>query len=107
MVSALGDPEHPDPGGQVKTDDKFNEMTAIPRLLELFGLNGCIANIDNMGCHRMIVPQISKPRRRFQSVGPSIPFADVSAPPGAKDRPPQIRPTGDTHQLVENARRAR
>ena len=38
--------------GQVKTDRKSNEITAIPRLLELLELSGCIVTIDAMGCHR-------------------------------------------------------
>ena len=29
--------------GQVKTDEKSNEITAIPRLLELLDLHGCIS----------------------------------------------------------------
>ncbi len=35
--------------GQVKTDRRSNEITAIPRLLEL---SGCIVTTDAMGCHR-------------------------------------------------------
>ena len=34
--------------GQVKTDQKSNEITAIPRLLELLELNGCIVTIDDV-----------------------------------------------------------
>ena len=40
--------------GQVKTDQKSNEITAIPRLLELLELNGCIVTIDAMGCQKEI-----------------------------------------------------
>jgi predicted transposase YbfD/YdcC len=36
--------------GQVKVDDKSNEITAIPVLLKLFDLTGCIVTIDAMGC---------------------------------------------------------
>ena len=36
--------------GQVKTDRKSNEITAIPRLLEMLELSGCIVTIDAMGC---------------------------------------------------------
>ena len=32
--------------GQVKTEEKSNEITAIPRLLELLELSGCIVTID-------------------------------------------------------------
>ena len=44
--------------GQVKTDEKSNEITAIPRLLELLDLHGCIVTIDAMGCQREIAEQI-------------------------------------------------
>jgi predicted transposase YbfD/YdcC len=40
--------------GQVKTDDKSNEITAIPRLLELLQLKGCLVTIDAMGCQKEI-----------------------------------------------------
>ena len=35
--------------GQVKTEAKSNEITAIPMLLELLELKGCIVTIDAMG----------------------------------------------------------
>lgn len=35
--------------GQVATEAKSNEITAIPRLLELLLLQGCIVTIDAMG----------------------------------------------------------
>lgn len=44
--------------GQVKTDDKSNEITAIPELLKLLDVKGCIVTIDAMGCQRAIAAQI-------------------------------------------------
>ena len=44
--------------GQVKVGDKSNEITAIPRLLELLALQGCVVTIDAMGCQREIAEQI-------------------------------------------------
>ena len=44
--------------GQVKTDDKSNEITAIPELLKVLELKGCIVTIDAMGCQRAIAKQI-------------------------------------------------
>ena len=44
--------------GQVATDEKSNEITAIPRLLELLELKGCIVTLDAMGCQRAIAEQI-------------------------------------------------
>jgi predicted transposase YbfD/YdcC len=44
--------------GQVKTEEKSNEITAIPRLLELLNLRGCRVSIDAMGCQKDIAAKI-------------------------------------------------
>lgn len=44
--------------GQVAVDDKSNEITAIPALLEALALSGCIVTIDAMGCHTAIAATI-------------------------------------------------
>jgi predicted transposase YbfD/YdcC len=44
--------------GQVKVDDKSNEITAIPELLRLLTLPGCIVTLDAMGCQTEIAAQI-------------------------------------------------
>jgi predicted transposase YbfD/YdcC len=44
--------------GQVAVDDKSNEITAIPRLLELLDLNGALVTIDAMGCQKEIASKI-------------------------------------------------
>lgn len=44
--------------GQVKTEDKSNEITAIPRLLELLEIKGCLVTIDAMGCQKDIAGKI-------------------------------------------------
>lgn len=44
--------------GQRKVDTKSNEVTAIPALLELLVLKGCIVTIDAMGCQRAIAQKI-------------------------------------------------
>jgi predicted transposase YbfD/YdcC len=44
--------------GQVKTEDKSNEITAIPRLLELLRIEGCLVTIDAMGCQKEIAKKI-------------------------------------------------
>lgn len=44
--------------GQVKTDEKSNEITAIPRLLELLHIRGCLVTIDAMGCQKDIAEKI-------------------------------------------------
>ncbi len=44
--------------GQVKVDEKSNEITALPALLEVLALKGCIVTIDAMGCQTEIVKTI-------------------------------------------------
>lgn len=44
--------------GQVKVDDESNEITAIPKLLKVLCLQGCIVTIDAIGCQKEIVKQI-------------------------------------------------
>jgi len=35
--------------GQVRCDEKSNEITAIPKLIELLDIEGCIITIDAIG----------------------------------------------------------
>lgn len=44
--------------GQRKVDEKSNEITAIPQLLEALDLKDCIVTIDAIGCQRDIAQQI-------------------------------------------------
>src|SRR5258708_33698500 len=44
--------------GQVATDAKSNEITAIPELLRLLDLKGCIVTIDAAGTQTAIAEQI-------------------------------------------------
>lgn len=46
--------------GQVKVDSKSNEITAIPELLDLIAVKGCIITIDAMGCQKAIAKKIIK-----------------------------------------------
>lgn len=43
---------------QVKVDEKSNEITAIPQLLKVLALQGCIVTIDAMGTQTEIAQQI-------------------------------------------------
>ncbi len=46
--------------GQVKVDEKSNEITAIPKLIKVLELSGCIVTIDAIGCQKEIVKLISQ-----------------------------------------------
>lgn len=41
--------------GQVKTDVKSNEITAIPKLLDLINVKNCLISIDAIGCQTDII----------------------------------------------------
>jgi predicted transposase YbfD/YdcC len=43
---------------QQATEAKSNEITAIPKVLEMLELKGCIVTIDAMGCQKAIVKDI-------------------------------------------------
>jgi len=43
---------------QRATDDKSNEITAIPELLDLISLHGAVVTIDAIGCQKSIVAKI-------------------------------------------------
>jgi len=45
---------------QLATEKKSNEITAIPKLLEIVDLKGCIVTIDAMGAQKKIIKQIVK-----------------------------------------------
>jgi predicted transposase YbfD/YdcC len=44
--------------GQLRTEEKSNEITAIPELLNVLDVRGCIVTIDAMGCQKAIAEQI-------------------------------------------------
>jgi predicted transposase YbfD/YdcC len=45
--------------GQVKVDKKSNEIKAIPELIKVLSLRGCIVTIDAIGCQKEIVKLIA------------------------------------------------
>ena len=46
--------------GQLKVADKSNEITALPQLLRVLELSGCIVTIDAMGCQKKIAKEITE-----------------------------------------------
>jgi predicted transposase YbfD/YdcC len=44
--------------GQLKVADKSNEITAVPELLRVLELSGCIVTLDAMGCQKKIAKEI-------------------------------------------------
>jgi hypothetical protein len=62
MVSAWATMNHISLG-QVVTDEKSNEITAIPKLLQLIEISGALVTIDAMGCQTEIAADDSRSRR--------------------------------------------
>jgi predicted transposase YbfD/YdcC len=46
--------------GQLKVADKSNEITAVPELLRVLELSGCIVTLDAMGCQKKIAQEIQE-----------------------------------------------
>lgn len=44
--------------GQLRVDEKSNEITAVPKLLRALDLAGCIVTLDAMGCQKKIAREI-------------------------------------------------
>lgn len=51
--------------GQVKVSEKSNEITAIPKLLELIAVKGCTVTIDAMGCQQEIAGKIIEQQANY------------------------------------------
>jgi predicted transposase YbfD/YdcC len=51
--------------GQIKVEEKSNEITAIPKLLDALLLDGCIVTIDAMGCQKSIAKKIIKKKADY------------------------------------------
>jgi predicted transposase YbfD/YdcC len=64
MVSAWATANHISLG-QVVVDQKSNEITAIPKLLELLAVSGCLVTIDAMGCQAEIAGKIVEGRADY------------------------------------------
>ena len=46
--------------GQMATDKKSNEITAVPKLLDVLEIKGCIVTADAMSCQKEIVKKINE-----------------------------------------------
>ena len=54
----LGQPPIGAIGGQIKVDERSNEITAIPQLLGLLDISGCMVTGDALGCQKGIAAQV-------------------------------------------------
>ena len=51
--------------GQVKVDDESNEIKAVPKLLDILYLKGCIVTLDAMGCQKEISEKITEKKADY------------------------------------------
>jgi predicted transposase YbfD/YdcC len=51
--------------GQVKVEEKSNEITAVPELIRALKLAGCIVTIDAMGCQKKIAREIREAKADY------------------------------------------
>ena len=51
--------------GQQKVDDKSNEITAIPKLLQQLNITGAVVTMDAMGCQTTITHQIIEQKANY------------------------------------------
>jgi predicted transposase YbfD/YdcC len=90
--------------GQVKTDEKSNEITAIPRLLELLQLKNCLVTIDAMGCQKDIAAKIVESEADYllavKDNQPTL-AADVTAVFQEARQNPELLEAMDLHSTEE------
>ena len=46
--------------GEIAVDDKSHEITAVPKLLEILSLKGCIVTADVLNCQRTIAAKVTE-----------------------------------------------
>ena len=51
--------------GQLATDEKSNEITAVPALLEMLDVAGCIITADSMSCQKEIMKVITEKKADY------------------------------------------
>lgn len=51
--------------GQLAVEEKSNEITAVPQLLDMLDVSGCIVTADAMSCQKEIVKKISEKKADY------------------------------------------
>lgn len=51
--------------GQIKVDDRSNEITALPPLLRMLDVSGCTVTVDAMGCQKEVASTITDRRADY------------------------------------------
>ena len=85
--------------GQCKVDDKSNEITAIPELIERLDLKDCVVTIDAIGCQTNIA------RRIVEREADYVLAVKANQPRPQADACPCARPLGHRKQPALGPRR--
>ena len=51
--------------GQLKTEEKSNEITAVPTLLDMLSLQGAVVTVDSMGCQKKIAKKVVEKKANY------------------------------------------
>jgi hypothetical protein len=73
--------------GQLRVDDRSNEILALPELLALLTLDGCIVTADAMHCQKDTARAIGRARRRLRARAQGQPARAVRGRAAAARRP--------------------
>lgn len=88
--------------GQLKVDDKSNEITALPKLLRALELSGCIVTVDAMGTQKQIAREIIEAdadyvmalKGNHETVHAEVKtFLDATVTEAAAARPAGVKPS--------------
>ena len=94
--------------GQWKVADKSNEITAVPELLRVLELSGCIVTLDAMGCQKKIAKEIIEADADYvlalkgnqETVHDEVKsFLDATVAERAAPRPKGAKPSVEAQQL--------
>ncbi len=85
MVSAWSD-QNPLVLGQQKVDDKSNEITAIPKLLEWLDITGAVITMDVMGCQTAIAEQIIEKKFESKNTCPEVGYESYNGKHGRHEK---------------------
>jgi len=91
--------------GQVAVDEKSNEITAIPKLLELLELRGAFVTIDAMGCQKAIAAKIVERKGNYiltVKENQKHLLEDIQAAISKADESNYAGVEHDTHETHEN-----
>ena len=95
--------------GQLKVADKSNEITAVPELLRVLELSGCIVTTDAMGCQKKIAKEIVEADADYvlalkgnqETVHEEVKsFLDATLLEQQTPRPPGVKPSKVAATLV-------